>query len=500
MDYTIVVDSAQALLKFSEIVWPPGWELPWVRAASQQAAAELEMAYGQPYYLNRNGVVSGINERYWAGLYAREIRVLHDPEEKEFYRYDGKRGLWQPITREIIRETISQRLLEASRESESTLEKQIKVSKVNSVVGALMGLVEKREAFQNKQQIIHVADGVIQFSEDGVVRFGGFSPDYYSRNQSPYSFDPKAECPRFLNELVYPALCEEDAGLLQRWFGLALFGYNLPQRFLILDGMPNGGKSTLVRIIQALVGLENSYQLRTECLAERFETFRYRRKTLLIGPDVRGDFLMRKGASMLKVLVGGDPISAEGKGLNGDFPMLGTFNVIMTCNSHLRVRLEGDEGAWRRRLLVIRFENPPPSKRILDFHRQLLRDEGSGILRWALAGFVKLRDEFEERGDFILTDAQQARIDSLLAESDSLRLFVRERIERDEYGDITTNEFHQAYAEFCADKGWNPMPVTVISRHAPDLMLEAWSVPQCHCVERDGRRSNRGWQKVRLRG
>jgi len=25
-----------------------------------------------------------------------------------------------------------------------------------------------------------------------------------------------------------------------------LFGYNLPQRFLILDGTPNGGKGTLV--------------------------------------------------------------------------------------------------------------------------------------------------------------------------------------------------------------------------------------------------------------
>jgi phage/plasmid-associated DNA primase len=127
---------------------------------------------------------------------------------------------------------------------------------------------------------------------------------------------------------------------------LALFGYNLPQRFLILDGTANGGKGTFVRIIQALVGVVNTYQLRTECLQDRFETFRYRGKTLLIGPDVAGDFLTRKGASMLKVLVGGDPISAEGKGLNGDFAMFGTFNIVVTCNSRLRVRLEDDASAW----------------------------------------------------------------------------------------------------------------------------------------------------------
>jgi P4 family phage/plasmid primase-like protien len=291
---------------------------------------------------------------------------------------------------------------------------------------------------------------------------------------------------------------QEDADLLQRWAGLALFGYNLPQRFLILDGMPNGGKGTLVRIIQALVGIENTYQLRTKCLNERFETFRYRGKTLLIGPDVPGEFLMHPGASMLKVLVGGDPISAEGKGSNGNFNMFGTFNIVMTCNSRLRIRLEDDAGAWRRRLLVVRYEKPPPVKRILDFDRLLLKEEGSGILLWAMKGFVKLQAEFADRGDFALSDSQRERIDSLLAESDSLQLFVRERIRRDENGDITGAELQQGYAEFCADKGWNAIPLALAERNIADIMLEVFQVPKSHCVERDGRKSNRGWKKVRL--
>jgi hypothetical protein len=49
----------------------------------------------------------------------------------------------------------------------------------------------------------------------------------------------------------------------------------------------------------------------------------------------------------------------------------------------------------------------------------LLREEGSGILLWALAGFVKLQTEFAETGDFSLTDSQRERVDSLLAESDN---------------------------------------------------------------------------------
>jgi P4 family phage/plasmid primase-like protien len=500
MDYTLVVEAAPAVLAFSEIMWPAGWELPWVTAAAEAETAALAKEYGQPFYTNKDGKVTGINERYWAALYARENRVLYDPDEKAFYRYTEGNGIWQQATPESIRETISARILEVSRESRQfSLEIQITLTRLNAVVSALKGIVERRGAFKGKQRYIHVANGVIRFPADGDVQFGGFSPDDFSRNQSPYAFDAAAECPRFVNELIHPAVSADDADLLQRWAGLALFGYNLPQRFLILDGTPNGGKGTLVRIIQALVGIENTYQLRTECLHERFETYRYRGKTLLIGPDVRGSFLMEKGASMLKVLVGGDPISAEGKGLNGDFAMFGTFNIVVTCNSRLRIRLEDDAGAWRRRLLVVRYEKPPPAKRILDFDHALLRDEGSGILRWAMAGFVKLQEEFRQCGDFKLSDSQRERIDALLAESESLRVFLRERVERFQYGDVTCSEVSQAYAEYCADKGWNALPVTVVERQLSDLMLEMFHTTKAHSIERDGKRSNRGWRKVRLR-
>lgn len=299
MDYTVTVTNKPVSVTFADVQWPEGWELPWVGAAERDAVAALAKEYGQPFYTNKDGKVNGINERYWAALYARENRVLFDPDEKNFYRYTAETGLWEIITPESIREVISGRILEISREAQQfTLEIQITQARLNAVVSALKGIVERRDAFKVKQRFIHVANGVIRFTDDGDVQFGGFAPEDYSRNRSPFDFQPDAECPRFINELILPAVEPDDADLLQRWAGLALFGYNLPQRFLIVDGTPNGGKGTLVRIIQALVGAVNTYQLRTDCLNERFETYRYRGKTLLIGPDVRGDFLMERGASM----------------------------------------------------------------------------------------------------------------------------------------------------------------------------------------------------------
>jgi hypothetical protein len=77
-------------------------------------------------------------------------------------------------------------------------------------------------------------------------------------------------------------------------------------------------------------------------------------------------------------------------------------------------------------------------------------------------------------------------------------LFVRERIVSDESGDLTNGEFQQAYAEFCADHGWNALPITVIERLAADVMLDVWKVPKSHSIDRDEKKSNRGWRNVRI--
>ena len=46
--------------------------------------------------------------------------------------------------------------------------------------------------------------------------------------------------------------------------------------------------------------------------------------------------------------------------------MKGVFNAVITSNNRLRVRLDGDAEAWRRRLILIRFTNPPVAKKIVN--------------------------------------------------------------------------------------------------------------------------------------
>jgi phage/plasmid-associated DNA primase len=178
---------------------------------------------------------------------------------------------------------------------------------------------------------------------------------------------------------------------------------------------------------------------------------------MLSGKDVRGDFLQTDGAHVLKALVGHDLLSAERKNSNSEFQLRGEFGIAVSCNSRLRVKLDGDVDAWRRRLLIVRYEKPKPKERILDFAKVLLAEEASGILRWMVDGAIMHLRECDTVGDYRLSDEQEGRVDQLLAESDSIRHFLIERIQPAKGSDLATGEIVSAYFDYCSEKGWDSL-------------------------------------------
>lgn len=509
MQYQRSPEVPPVVIDFAEIEWPADLVLPWMAPADELPAETGESddpiveRHGPPVFFGeaKDGTlyVKEINQAYWAGLYAAEHTMLHEPDERTFYLYEHPTGLFSVTSQDFIKQGIAHRMLEISREHDvlSDLVKMRTDARLNAVVSQLRGITEQRNAFVNRPKAVHLANCMLRFDSDGRFEVAPFSPEFRSRNRSPIAFDPKAECPRFLNELILPAVHPEDVSLLQRMAGQCLLGDNLLQRFVILDGTPGGGKSQYANVVQALVGQKNVTQLRTEHLNERFELFRYIRRTLLVGVDVNEDFLQSKGAPVIKGLVGGDWFDAEQKGGTGSFQFQGRFNILMTSNSRLKVRLQGDVGAWRRRLLIVRYESPPPKKKIDNFGEKLVAAEGPGILNWALEGLVMLMIDLRDTGDIRLTERQKGTVDSLLAESDSLRFFLRENVQRQEDSDLSVHEIVQAYAHYCPDKSWDPLPETQIGRQLPSLMLEMFQVVKTNNCIRDGKAA-RGFRGVAL--
>ena len=497
--YRRVVDAPPAeLANFEEIHWPADWWLPWLPEPNPER--ELTEAHGAAFTVSGRGRVE-INPMFFVARFEGERDVLFEPGEGRFYAYHADTGLWRPETTATVKVQFAADLKRYADGQEPDVGEQLVNARSDKflagLVALLQGHAERREAFTRRAGVVHVANGMLHLADADPPELRPFGSAYLSRNAAPVAYSPDADCPRFRAELLESALDADDVSLVQRYCGALLLGRNLAQKILALIGTAGGGKSTLLEIVEKIVGLENVGQLRTELLAERFETARFLGKTLLTGKDVAGRFLETPGAHVLKALVGHDLLDAERKGSNASFQVRGDFGVVITCNSRLRVRLDGDAEAWRRRLLIVRYERPRPERPERDFAGRLLVEEGPGILAWMVAGARAHLAELETTGEFALTPRQRGRVNALLAESDSVREFVRQRTEVCPGVDVTGDELAEAYAGYCDAMGWEALPVRRVQREMGDAMQEVRRAAQRTDIYREGK-ARRGFSKVRL--
>lgn len=466
--------------------------------------------FGPPGYENAQGQLTKLNEAFWAAYFAagRE-QIIFEANEREFYDYLPSSGLFVPKSADSIRTELAAKMYEASKtfDGYKALERLRTNGNLVAVVSHLRGQIEERNFFNQPFHYVHLGNCTLKFELDGSYSVQDFSPEHRSRNQSPICYDASARCPEFC-EKILGHLNKDDQTLIQKYSGQCLLGRNLTQRFIILDGIGGASKSALVGVLNGIVGSQNVYGLRTSLLNERFEIGRMIGRTLLIGPDVKGNFLSESGAHWIKALVGGDPLVAETKNSNQKFTIYGLFNLLITSNVRLRIYLDGDESAWERRLIIVRYDKVYNGQRIFEIEKYLLEKEAPGILNWCIDGLSMLYRDYSKSGDITLTANQQKRVSDLLAESDSLRLFVRNEIVRDDTKmgngssySLTAKEIIDEYIEDCAKvKNWTPISGAAAEKRLPVLMLQHFGVGKSHDIPRPPSKSTqRGFWNVRFR-
>lgn len=448
--------------------------------------------HGAPFIVNAKGHPISMNPMLAPAVYASRNNVIHDGLTRTFYEYSSTDGIWSPTSPDFMRGKMNDLIFEIGNDLKqpNIATKERSDSKLVGAANNLRALTDGR--FDDRPSgYVHCENGMLDVTT-GNLR--PFDPSFKSRNKTPFEWNEDAKCHRFLSELLEPAIDAADIALIQLYVGMVLMGRNLAQRLLLLTGTAGGGKSQFVIAIEGLVGRLNCAQLRTDLLTERFETERLVGKTLLLGRDVPGNFLQSKGAHVLKALTGGDSLDTERKGVMGGHTIDGEFCGIITSNSRLRVRLDGDTDAWRRRLMIVKYDQPKPEKPIPDFGRLLLKEEGAGILRWAVDGARQLLDLGYK---IPITSTQQARVDSLLFESDALRTFVGQEIVIAAGEDLTTSEIVERFFYYCDARQWTPDSVRNAERDLPDILMELHRAAKSSSLERDGK-SAKGYRGVKF--
>jgi P4 family phage/plasmid primase-like protien len=478
--------------------WTPTQTSHMALAGAGTTAAPDDSAsvYGPPLIVD--GKSPKVNQAYFSARYVHDSGIVHDPAVARFYIYDPVTGLWQHQTDEKTAIELGSSFQRVLTEVDcASLLARRTASLLHGLRDLTRGIAERRDVFNQRRDVIHVGNGMLALNADGHAELKPFGPEWYSRNRSEIAWNPEADCPRFKQELLLSAMDEADASLIQRYAGQCLLGINVSQTFLILRGTPGGGKSTLANVLEGLIGRHNVTELRVPHLGERFELIRFVGRTLLSGKDVPGDFLNMRPAHVLKALVGGDTLEGEVKNGNESFGIEGRLNVLISTNTRLRVKLDSDAGAWQRRMLIVDYARPKPVKPIPGFDALLLHEEGPGILRWAVDGAISLTREMAVTGCIHLTDTQRRRVDDLLSESDSVRSFVRDRIETAHGGELAIHDLTAAYRDYCEIRDWEPLRDRQFQAELPDAMLEYHRAIKRNDIHLDGK-SVRGFRGVKL--
>ena len=466
---------------------------------------EITKQEGEPFLIKwtqANEVSKVTLTQGWNARFLMENhRILFEPCEGQFYLYNEENGLWESKTEDCMKTLLGSDLGVYWRKYHAAAAQYLLPSRSDRIlkdsISRLKGISERLNAFTvngEKYPVIHLKEGMLDLR---TMELNEFSPEYFSRNQIPVSFDEKADCPRFLNDLLAPALSDDAISVLKKYFGMCVLGYNYSQQFLLLEGTPGGGKGTLTSILRRIVGEMNVAEVRTSLLNERFEMAAFCGKSLLVGSDVPGNFLQRSGAEALKKLTGHDLIEAEFKGANRRATISGVFNAVITSNNRLRVRLDGDEEAWRRRLILVRFSNPPAEKLVTDFAGILLKEEGSGILNWMIQGATEALDDFRERGKIIVPDTIQNNADELLYESNSLNNFLDERVLATPGGNVATSELQNAYISYCNSLNIPAMGLQAVASRLAALLKDKFGAVYSNMLVR-GVTTVRGYKNIEL--
>lgn len=316
------------------------------------------------------------------------------------------------------------------------------------------------DVFDRDPMLLNVVNGTLD------LRTGDLRPhrrEDLITKLSPIVYDPAAQAPKwatFLRDITNDR--PQLAGYLQGTAGYMLTGDTGEQVLFFAYGLGGNGKTVCAETLRGVLG---DYAVQAN-----FATFLAHK-----GDHMREDVARLAGArlvtaheppqgerfneSLLKQLTGSDTVTAR-RLYQASQEFVPQFKLLLIAN-HKPTVWGTDEGFWRRvRLLPFAF-TVPPERRIKDYHKVLLGEEGSGILNWALAGCLAW-----QRDGLLTPEVVESATSVYRSEQDVLGSFLVERCVVSANGTKTTVEkkvLYETYTAWCHEEGAEPLSARVFN-------------------------------------
>ncbi|RDY27756.1 DNA primase [Romboutsia weinsteinii] len=189
-----------------------------------------------------------------------------------------------------------------------------------------------------------------------------YSPKYIIKNKIMHDYNPSAY--HELLDKTIDKICCNDKDLrlvVEEMIGYTLLRRNEIGKSFILTGNGSNGKSTLLHLINELLGEENISAVSLKELSDRFKTFQLDGRLANIGDDISSEYI--QDDSTFKKLVTGDKVNVEKKGMD-PYDFKNYSKLIFSANE--LPRINDLSAGLKRRLVFVPF-NAVFSKRDDDY-------------------------------------------------------------------------------------------------------------------------------------
>ncbi len=386
-------------------------------------------------------------------------RVRWCPALKSWLFYDGRR--WARDERgeavKLAHLTARSRLQDAAAEEDPTKQKEVAKFAISSQnEGRINGMLSQAKPYlaicmdelDRNPWVLNCFNGKLDLRS---AQLHPHDPADLITKLAPVEYDPEADCPRFQQFLKETLIDEAVISFVKRYAGYTLTGITRERLFAILYGFGKNGKTTLVELLQDVMG---DYATNTDTetiLAKKYQG---------VGNDVaalKGARFVsaaevekgrRLAESKVKQLTGSDTVTA--RFLFGEyFNFRPEFKLWLSTNN--KPVIQGtDDAIWDRIKLIPftqRFEGSKADPKL----PEKLREELPGILAWMIEGCL----EWQEHG-LGEPESVRAATNQYREEMDTLAAFLEDRCVVHPDAVAPATPLYKQYQLWCDDAGEKP--------------------------------------------
>ena len=276
-------------------------------------------------------------------------------------------------------------------------------------------------------------------------------PKYRAVNQIPHEYHPEGRLngKKLYEWIEYICPTMNDMEMLLQYSGLCLTRDARQQKFLIIQGEGGSGKSTLIKLIDRMIGAENISNISLNQLTQRFFAYGLMGKLLNSCADLEIDAL--SDVSTLKKVLGEDTLLAEPKGKD-PFSFKSYAKLIFSTNQLPIVKEEKTNGFYRR-LLILTMDRVPETRDPKFF--DVLAAEIDDFIRLS----VQALERMYQNGSLMESASSKDAVNRLRCDSDTVEAFLHndEIVTINQFCSYKKTKVFDAYEKYCMDLGRQPL-------------------------------------------